>query len=375
MAATYINQDVINTYEKAGICPPYPRKLVKAIANNDGCDCKIDLKTAIKRQLRIIDEEDAVGRYVAYNIPCDLSSLELERLLYYRSQLCCFFFKEIGEWQFMPYTLMDELDYFGRYKYVKPIPVFDATEKSSDTVKKNYARQSALLSTYKLRVLYDVPTEPLDPNEDYCVLLCDYTKQLSETLIPRQQLQDPLLDVMADCIPFMRTALLNSTGVQGMRVSSEDEQSNVKAASKSLDRAALSGDKWIPIVGALEFQDLTSAGVARGEEFLMAMQSLDNFRLSTYGLQNGGLFEKKQYQNTAQTALNGNGAVGSPLQNGLLIRQRFCDILNSISGAGMSYEISEQAAGTDLNMDGLAANDNDQSGIPGDQPQEVSEDV
>ena len=160
-----------------------------------------------------------------------------------------------------------------------------------------------------------------------------------------------------------------------MRVSSEDEQSNVKAASKSLDRAALSGDKWIPIVGALEFQDLTSAGVARGEEFLMAMQSLDNFRLSTYGLQNGGLFEKKQYQNTAQTALNGNGAVGSPLQNGLLIRQRFCDILNSISGAGMSYEISEQAAGTDLNMDGLAANDNDQSGIPGEQPQEVSTDV
>ena len=41
----------------------------------------------------------------------------------------------------------------------------------------------------------------------------------------------------------------------------------------------------------------------------------------------------------------------------------------------MSYEISEQAAGTDLNMDGLAANDNDQSGIPGDQPQEVSADV
>ena len=86
MGATYINQDVINTYQKAGICPPYPAKLIKAIENN-ACG-GIDLKAAIKRQLRIIDEEDAVGRYVAYNIPCDLSSLELERLLYYRSQLC-----------------------------------------------------------------------------------------------------------------------------------------------------------------------------------------------------------------------------------------------------------------------------------------------
>ena len=53
MAATYINQDVINTYEKAGFCPPYPRKLVKAIESN-GCDCKIDLKSAIKRTTNFI---------------------------------------------------------------------------------------------------------------------------------------------------------------------------------------------------------------------------------------------------------------------------------------------------------------------------------
>ena len=36
----------------------------------------------------------------------------------------------------------------------------------------------------------------------------------------------------------------------------------------------------------------------------------------------------------------------------------------------MSCEISENAASMDLDMDGLAANNNDESGIPGDQPQE-----
>lgn len=364
----YVNQDLVNLYESAGICPPYNKKTVEAVKNGQSC---LDLKSSIKRQLRIIDEQDAVNRYTAYNIPCDLTSLELERLLYYKAKLCAFFFKEIGEWMFMPYTLCDELDFYGRYAYVKPIPIFDSTENSSKTVKANYARQSALLSTYKLKVLYDIPTEPLDPNIDYCVLLCDYTKQLSEEPIPRQQLQDGLLDVMADCIPFARTALLNSTGIQGMRVSNQDEYSNVEAASNSINKAALTGKKYVPIVGTLDFQDLTSGATSKGEEFLMALQSLDNFRLSTYGLENGGIFEKKQYQNKAQTQLNGNGAVGSPLQDGLRIRQHFCDVFNALSGAGMSYELSEQAAGTDLNMDGVACDDNDQSGIaPGEQPEQ-----
>lgn len=252
----------------------------------------------------------------------------------------------------MPYTLYNELDFYGRYAYVKPIPVFDSTENSSKTVKANYARQSAILSTYKLKVLYDIPTEPLDPNIDYCVLLHDYTKQLSQEPIPRQQLQDDLLDIMSDCIPFMHTALLNSTGIQGMRVNNEDEQSNVEAASKSINKAALTGKKYIPVIGNLDFQDLTGGSTSKGEEFLMAMQSLDNFRLSTYGLENGGLFEKKSYQNTAQTALNGGGQVGSPLYDGLAIRQNFCDICNVVWGLGMCVDIAEVAANSDNNLDG-----------------------
>ena len=176
---------------------------------------------------------------------------------------------------------------------------------------------------------------------------------------------------MADCIPFMRTALLNSTGVQGMRVGSKDELSNVLAANKSIDRAGLNGQKWVPIIGQIDFQDLTGGATSKGEEFLMAMQSLDNFRLSTYGLENGGLFEKKAYQNNAETALNGEvGQIGSPLQDSLSWRQKACDIANAVWGIGMSCEISENAASMDLDMDGLAANNNDESGIPGDQPQE-----
>ena len=361
----YINQDVIDTYLQAGFDPKTGLPLKATTA------CPNQLKENIKRQLRIIDEQDAVNRYTWFNLPCDLTSQELERLLYYKGQLCFFYFKELDKFFFMPYALDGNIDFYGRYDYVKPVPIASGT---SDADKARIAKQAALLSTLRLKVLYDIPLEPLDPNENYCVLLHDYTKQLSQNIISRQILQDGLLDVMSDCIPFMRTALINSTGVQGMKVTSGDEYSNVEAASKSVNKAALEGRKWIPITAQLELQELTGGSTAKGEEFLMALQSLDNFRLSTYGLENGVLFEKKQYQNNMQTALNGNGQIGTPLQDGLSIRQNFCDIVNAITSAGIGCEISEVASATDINMDGVMYDEKDQSGIHGDQsPMEVEE--
>ena len=53
----------------------------------------------------------------------------------------------------------------------------------------------------------------IETQDTYCVLIKDYTEQISQTNISRQILQDPILDVMADMFPFMRTALLNGTGI------------------------------------------------------------------------------------------------------------------------------------------------------------------
>lgn len=61
---------------------------------------------------------------------------------------------------------------------------------------------------------------------------------------------------MSDCIPYMRTALLNSTGVLGMRVNTEDEAASVFEASEAVNVAALTGKKYIPVVGSLDFQEM-----------------------------------------------------------------------------------------------------------------------
>ena len=336
-------------------------------------DCGEGLKDNIKKLLRIMDEQDAINRFVWYNLPPGLEGQLIERVLYYKGQGALFFESATEKFYFLPYALDGTIDVYGRFMGIRPLPFngsLNMEEKKSD----KRVDQSYIWLNYKnLKPIYDVIledeltyTERDDKDneitrnvfENGCVLLSDYSKQISQMNISRQILQDPLLDVMADCIPFMRTALLNSTGVQGMRVGTQDEQSNVEAASRSVTHAALAGEKYIPIVGSVDFQDLTDGAVGKSEEFLLAMQSLDNFRLSLYGLDNGGLFQKKSHVLEAEQSMN-NGNTGIILQDSLALRQKFCDIANSVWGTSMWVEASETITQIDRNLDGELGGDED----------------
>lgn len=326
------------------------------------------LKEGIKALFRIIDEQDAVTRYTWYNLPCNITSQELERLLYYKGQLAFFYCEPLEQFFFMPYALDGTIDFYGRYNRIHPVPMANGTTEEE---KKIYGAQMDYLSTLKLDVLYDIPLEPVDPYKS-CVIVHDYTKQMSQTVISRQVLNDPLLDVMSDTLPLMRTALFNSSGVLAMRVNSQDEQSNVRAANQAIDTAVLNGQRYIPVLGNIDFQELAGGETAKAEEFLMSLQSLDNLRLSTHGLDSGGLFQKKAHVLESENSMNA-GHARSALDDGLMIRQHMCDIANAIWGIGMSCEISESALMMDKNMDGMAVDNQDMSGVPGEQPQEVEQ--
>lgn len=355
----------------AGIDPKtgLPRK----VSNSNPCF----LKENIKHNLRIIDEQDAVNRYVWRNLPEGISGQMLERMLYYKGQLCFFYFKEMNKFYFMPYALDGGIDFYGRYTGVHPIPFSGGT---TDEEKKQASKQMTILSAKKLKPVYEVmlPEKIVEEGIDdvlhnSCVLLKDYTEQLAQTITPRQMLNEGILDVEAECIPFMRTAMIRATGIKGMRVGNQDEQSNVQAANASMLDAALTGKVNIPIIGTVDFQELNDGVVGKSEEFMMALQSLDNFRLSTYGLENGGLFQKRERKLVSEQEMNaGGGSVGLIMQDGLSIRQRFCSIVNSIWDLDIWCYVSETVSGADKDMDGEISDQQDQSGtMQGEQPQEV----
>ena len=326
----------LELYIQAGIDPKTGLPLK---ANN----LPVYLTDNIKKQLRIVDEQDALNRYAWYNLPYGLNANLIERILYYRGQGIMFYMEADDRFYFLPYTLNGSIDVYGRYTAVTPLPFNGSTAAD----KKERPWIEGLIKIPRYDIMLDATPEEVIAS---CVILRDYSQQQSQTVLSRQVLNDPLLDIMAECIPMMRTALINSTGVKGMRVTNEDEESNVKAANLSIQRAAMTGEGWIPIVGKLDFQDLTAGAIAKSEEFLLAMQSLDNYRLSLYGLDNGGLFQKRSHLLEAEQRMN-NGNSGILLQDGLYQRQQFCDIVNSWFGLQIYCEISETVNNIDNNGD------------------------
>lgn len=351
----------LSMWERAGIDPKtrLPSRFI--------CDDK--LKRDIKIELRVKDEQDAVNRFTWNNIPMDLSSQEIERMLYQKQNLIFFYMKELDKFFLMPYDFDSGLDFYGRPIYVHPVP-YAAGTAEDETEKKNLAIQREYLRSIKLKVIYEVQLEEDFYDEEgnfdeakakelvegSCVIIRDYTPQYSENGIPRVTMQDAILDVMSDCIPFSRTALLNSTGVIGVGTGSADEDAAVYGFSNSVNAAALAGKKYLPIRKQLELQELTGGQVAKSDEFLQMMEGYNNFRLSLYGLDNNGLYDKKAYVNNMQSGVNN---VGLSLQDGASQRQHSCNIINSIWGVMLWCDISQTVSGLDTDLDGKTYEDND----------------
>lgn len=316
------------------------------------------LKKDLKQFLRIIDEQDAVNRYVWTNLPSNITSQELERLIYYKGQLCFFYFKDIDQFYFMPYALDGTIDFYGRYNRVHPVPMTSGTDDSAKD--KETTSQASLLSSIKLNCVYGIKDpDDLTPEDltESCVLLHDYSKQMSQNIIPRQLINDSLIDAMSNLIPFMQTKLMLSTGIKGVRVNDGNQSEEVESQAYKVESYALEGKPWIPLISNLEIQELASENGGSAQDYLLALQALDNFRLSGYGIDNGGLFEKKAHELQSQADLNGL-PVGLVLQDGLSIRQNFCNIVNSIWDLDIWCEPAENITDIDNNGDGVTYEDN-----------------
>lgn len=348
----------LNTYIQAGIDPKTGLPL--RIAGQDPallCD-------NIKMCLTVMDEQDAINRYEWYNLPDGIDGELLERILYYRGQGMFFYQPELERFFFLPYTLEGSIDIYGRYINTKALPFNGST---TDDDKKREFPNSKRKVLYSLYDLYD-KEEEYTP-ETTCVLLHDYCKGVSETNIARSVLNNPVLGIMSEILPMAETALMSNSGVKGIKVMNQDEGSNVTTAAMSVKRASLSQQPWIPLIGAMEMEDLTSAGTAlKSEEYLLYLQALDNFRLSLYGLKNGGLFQKKSHMLEAEQDMN-QGSVGLVYKDGLRLRQQFCDMVNGLFGLSIWVEAPEEVIGADMTGDGVAQTNQDQQGIPGDQPE------
>lgn len=311
------------------------------------------LNDSIYKSLQIMDEQDAINSGKWYNLPRGLSQNLIERILYYRASGLFFYMESNETFYFLPYC-GEGVDVYGRYLAATPLP-FNGSVSNK--------KEKPWIDGLTLKIQHDfVPAEQLLGKDGLkiftksAVILNDYTIQLPQKPIPRSVLQEPYLQVMAEIIPFTRTTLLNGTGVDGIRIGSEDEAPNVAMASNSIIEAAINGERWIPLVGGLQTEALAHETPTKVEDYLVALQSLDNIRLSFHGIENGGIFEKKAHMLQSEQNMI-SGTAGLVLQDKTFQRQNFCNIVNSIWGLGIWWEPSEPAMEGDMNGDGLVQDD------------------
>lgn len=331
-----------------------------------GCvEQEVETKSQLKRSLRTMNKAEAVRRYVWHNLPDGLTSEMIENVLFERGQ-GAFFKLPDDKFYFLPFALDGTIDIYGRYNSITPLPFNGSSQDKNDKpliegltydciyeamIPEDFLREDDTFDT----------EEMLHTIEKSAVIVRDYTPQLGQTNIARSILDEPVLDLMSDCIPFMRTALLNSTGIKGMRVASQDDANQVFSANKAINNASLTGQWAVPMVAMADFQELTSnGGVGRAEEFMLALQSLDNFRLSLLGIPNGGVFGKKAHMLQSEQELNA-GTASLVLQDGLFYRQWASTIFNTIHGLGTWCEINESITQMDKDGDGDAYGNNDEN--------------
>ena len=270
----------------------------------------------------------------------------IELILYYKGQGAFFYMKEDDKWYFLPYALSGTVDVYGRYMGI--IPLQFAGGNTSD----DKGKDKPFIVGMQKRPLYSLDDEFTDKSE-ICVLLQDRSPQYNTGMIlSRQVLNDPLLDVMAECIPFMRTSLIAGTGIKGMRVDDADQQREVENAANSITDAALTGSMYVPVVVPVELQELTDGALSKSEEYMSAFQSLENFRLSTYGLENGGAFQKKAHMLQSEQDMNASNT-SLIMEDSLRKRKFACDLINKIAGTNATVEVNEQAMKQNINYEDL----------------------
>lgn len=331
------------------------------------------LKESYVKNFRIKDEQDAINTFVWYNLPQGLNQRLIERILYYRGQGMFFYMKENEQFYFLPYALQSPddgpgIDVYGRYRGCTPLPFNGSTSSGGDGTSKD-KEKPWIIGLFK-KPIYDIPLEPLSIDEIYdcCILLKDYSEQLAQKNLTRKDLQEPIIQHMAEIPCFARTALLNSTGVKGMRVANQADYPNVLDANAAFEKAAMEGTPYVPIVGSVDFQDLTDGQAAKAEEFLVELESLDNIRMSFHGIPNGGIFQKKAHMLETEAQMNA-GVADSALRDRLAYREDFCDLVNAVFGLGISVEIHPSLLGTSM-----ITGDFDGDGKPLDSQEDITSD-
>lgn len=303
----------------------------------------------IGKSLEIIDYQQYLTRFKWNNLPQGLTSELMERVMYFSGSAMFFYIKELDKFYFLPYAMSGQgeetgIDFYGQFNKIKPYSFNGSTDghgESKADGKRN--RADIFLSTQIRDNIKDIPMvssveEAKKIYEDGAVICWDYTPGLAYHNNSRNRTAGSYIKYLIKVLIQTKSALINSSGFN--LFSADGEQNNdimqlqLDAINQDREEGQLSA-VVSDILGKIE--NLQSNAPASMQDFWASLQSVDNLRLKSMGIQNDGLQQKSQYQNIQEQSMDINDAL-QVYWNSFLERVKFSAIVNSIWGLNIYPE-------------------------------------
>ena len=298
------------TYEaqlaEQGIMIERYRKIIENINNGRIENLGYDYTSLVNN----IGFVQATNRYKWKNLPDNLTSELIESMLYYKGAICLYY--RGGTMYALPFVNSGDLNVYGRFTSITPI-AFNGKE----------TRQP-----YKL----NVNTDGVYNDKAEAVILYDSQPQINGAILSKAVLLSQLNSNCSDILNMIMNNIKNSNKKLVFPCEDETQANQLRL---DLDNAFNSSDNFIVVnkgaINDLKPITMNNDVALVSQSLFEAWQSFNNLRCMLTGIENNGVFEKKERVITDET----RGDTIQPklaLYNGLEMRKQAIKQLVALYG-------------------------------------------
>lgn len=280
-------------------------------------------KTPLFNTLQNIDFLQATTRYEWKNLPENIYSWYIEKLIYYRGS--ALFFKRADTYYCLPFAIKNGINVFGLPYETQPL-----------------ALNGDVFGDRVLPIGYY--GEDINNNEEQGVIIYGHTPQFSN---------DGTLSTFAVTYPliheiYLRLKYLDKNLVMSFisYILKLDNEKQADAISNRLNDIVGTEElrAFLPIFNDTNIDNLAMPRDYLSQEIWQDITSYQNLRLTTLGIQNSGTFLKRE-RNTSTDYANMDAQAELILKNGLEIRKLACKQINKIFGLNIQVELVQEFVG------------------------------
>lgn len=297
------------------------------------------IHTDIKQSLDIRELAQFLRRYKWNNLPKGLDANIMERILYYRGRLMVF--KLDDTYYSLPFALSSSIDVYGRYKEVVPLTFNGSVQEDNDGNKS--MGDGVLFEGTTFEVVY--PDNHVDGDGitemNKAVLLNDYSNGISEFIVPRYIVNDVHRNELSNIVVLIKHNLISSARIYTVRVMDEGQKDSVFQEFNDLENSIIhEGRRIFPVTAQTKLEEILKDKSLETQNYWEAYVSWDNLRENLMGIENNGIFKKKERQLKGEMELEASSA-DLVYADGLHNRQLFAETFNRLFGENI--EVTESA--------------------------------